>query len=439
MSLPLLVIMVPVLFGMMGFALDLGRLYLVRGELHQAANAMALSAAAQLNGTLFANTAIVNVLPPPVGTGPTYNYNFAGQPIGQDTGILTSTINPPACFSTVAAASSGNGTSVDCSDPSALFVNVTVTADAPLLFWSLLPGGEQRKTPIIAQAVAGISAPLCTACNIVPIAIAALDPTDTVNFGFDSVFTTLYTLSYSCTGTPVPINLPGTSSGGPAGLATVPYVLLNRFDTNNATLSESDQLYQDGAAGIAASVSPNPNTLSSNANTPLACVNLGDTEQIWASAVPSLCAAAANPSVEAALCGIYSRLDNQNTSAVCTTAVTDFGALSPIYQPDTDANEAMTDLYPAYAGNGRRLMTVAIVDALAVNTGSPMTVLGFRQFLVEPNQDGTFFDPSDPNGRVPVLYIGNPAPVRQGWFDARYANACVQGSFTGPGKVVLHQ
>ncbi len=219
----------------------------------------------------------------------------------------------------------------------------------------------------------------------------------------------------------------------------MPYVLLNRFDTNNATLSESDQLYQDGAAGIAASINPTPNALSSNANTPLACVNLGDTEQIWASAVPGLCAAAANPSVEAALCGIYSRLDNQNTSAVCTTAVTDFGALSPIYQPDTDANEAMTDLYPAYAGNGRRLMTVAIVDALAVNTGSPMTVLGFRQFLVEPNQDGTFFDPSDPNGRVPVLYIGNPAPVRQGWFDARYANACVQGSFTGPGKVVLHQ
>ena len=40
----------------------------------------------------------------------------------------------------------------------------------------------------------------------------------------------------------------------------------------------------------------------------------------------------------------------------------------------------------------------------------------------------TFFEP-----------IGNPAPVRQGWFDARYANACVPGSFTGPGKVVLHQ
>ena len=50
MSLQLLVILVPVIFGLMGFALDLGRLYLIRGELNQAANAMALAAAAQLNG-----------------------------------------------------------------------------------------------------------------------------------------------------------------------------------------------------------------------------------------------------------------------------------------------------------------------------------------------------------------------------------------------------
>lgn len=436
MSLPLLVIMVPVLFGMMGFALDLGRLYLVRGELNQAANAMALNAAAQLNQTAFANTAIANVLPP---NGPTYKYNFAGLTIGQDSGILTSTINPPACFGSVTAAGTPGGVAVDCGDPTAQFVNVTVTADAPLLFWSLLPGGSSRKTPIIAQAVAGISAPLCTACNIVPIAIAALDATDTTNFGFDASFSTLYTLSYSCTGTPAPVNLPGTSSAGAAGQSTVPYVLLNRYDPNNATLSESDQAFQGGAAGIAASTNPTPNALTASPNTPLSCVNLGDAEQIWASAVPATCAAAANATVEAALCGIYSRLDDPNNQAACTTAVSDFGALSPLYLPDTNASEAMTDAYAQYAGNGRRIITVAIVDALAANTAAPMTVLGFRQFLVTANQDGTFFPPGDPNGRIPVLYIGNPAPVQGGWFDTRYANACVLGSFTGPGKVVLHQ
>jgi hypothetical protein len=436
MSLPLLVILVPVLFGMMGFALDLGRLYLVRGELNQAANAMALTAAAQLNQTAFANSAIASVLPP---NGPAYKYNFASLSIGQDSGNLTSTINPPACFGSVTAASTTGGSSVDCSDPTAQFVNVTIAADAPLLFWSLLPGGSSRKTPIVAQAVAGISAPLCTACNIVPIAMAALDQTDTANFGFDASFSTLYTLSYSCTGTPVPVNLPGTSSGGPAGQSTVPYVLLNRFDPGNATLSESDQAFQDGAAGIGASIDPTPNALTASPNTPLSCVNINDTDQLWASGVPATCAAAANPIVEAALCGIYTRLDDPNNQAACTTAVSDFSALSPLYRPDTNATEAMTDAYPQYAGNGRRIITVAIVDALAANTAAPMTVLGFRQFLVTASQDGSFFLPSDPNGRIPVLYIGNPAPVQAGWFDTRFANACVPGSFTGPGKVVLHQ
>src|SRR5450759_2035459 len=51
MSIQLAVILVPVVFGLMGFALDLGRLYLVRGELHQAAAAAAIAAANQLIGT----------------------------------------------------------------------------------------------------------------------------------------------------------------------------------------------------------------------------------------------------------------------------------------------------------------------------------------------------------------------------------------------------
>ncbi len=51
MSLQMLVLLVPVMLGMMGFALDLGRLYLVRGELTQAAQAMAIAAASRLIGT----------------------------------------------------------------------------------------------------------------------------------------------------------------------------------------------------------------------------------------------------------------------------------------------------------------------------------------------------------------------------------------------------
>jgi hypothetical protein len=66
-----------------------------------------------------------------------------------------------------------------------------------------------------------------------------------------------------------------------------------------------------------------------------------------------------------------------------------------------------------------------------------MTVLGFRQFLLEPNTDGSFPDPADVNGRFIVQYIGSPAPVKQGYFDDRFGLSCQVSS--GPGKVVLHQ
>jgi hypothetical protein len=432
MSLQLVVILVPVLFGMMGFAIDLGRLYLVRGELSQAANAMALTAASQLLGTAAVADNMANVLPP---KGPTYNYNFGGTPVGIGAGNLTSAVLPPKCFDTVADATSGTVTGGDCSAASQA-VQIIVRADAPLLFWSLPRFEGLRKKAIGVQAVAGISAPLCTACNIVPIAVPPIDPADTTDFGYGRDI--LYTLSYSCVGTPAPINLPFTSSAGPNLAATVPYVFINRYDTNNSSLNEFDQLYVSGAQGVLASTNPTVNTLTSNPKTPLACFNMRDTEQLWASAVPPLCALGTNQYITAFNCGLYSRLDNGSTPASCTDAVTDFGLFS--YLPDPYAIAAETPPYSAYKGNGRSIITVAIVDVLAANSAAPMTVLGFRQFLVVPNPNGTFFNPSDGNGRIPVLYIGNPAPVQQGWFDTRYAGgSCPVGSFTGPGKVVLHQ
>jgi len=429
-SLQLLVILVPVLLGFMGFAIDLGRLYLIRGELNEAANAMALAAAAQLNGSTAADTNTVSVLPPPIGNGPTYNYNFGSVPVGVGAGNLSSSINPPACFATVADATSASGNATDCADPTAQFVQVSLTADAPLLFWSLLPGGESRKTTIAAQAVAGISAPLCTACNIVPIGIVAINASDTLNFGFDATFSSIYTFSYSCIGTP-----PAILSG------TVPYFVLNRLDSNSS-LTENDQLYADDAGGLISSTTPTPNANTTNASTPLACANVSDNEEPWTNAVPLACSGTPAPprtTIESALCGLYSRLDNTQTPSACTTAVDDFAALSPSYLPDTDVVAGEVPPYSAYTGDGRRLITVAIMDRAPITATDNPIILGFRQFLLVPNADGTFFQPTDPYGRFPALYIGNPAPVQQGWFDSRYASACVQGTFTGPGKVVLQQ
>src|SRR5262252_10833440 len=121
MSLQLVVILVPVLFGFMGFAIDLGRLYLIRGELNQAANAMALQAASQLLGT----TASASNMQTAIGSssGPAFYYNFGTIQLGTSAGNLTSTINTPNCFATVADATSANGQAADCSSAAAVQVS----------------------------------------------------------------------------------------------------------------------------------------------------------------------------------------------------------------------------------------------------------------------------------------------------------------------------
>jgi len=439
MSLQLAVIMVPVLFGMMGFAIDLGRLYLIRGELNQAANAMALAAAAQLVGTSAslgnATTAAQQSLDDTNHLG--NKYNFGSLVIGQTTGNLTSTVNAPAFFATVADATGSSGcTGTQADGTTARHVEICVTADAPLLFWSMLPVGQSRKTPIAGQALAGISAPLCTACGIEPFAIAALDTSDTVNFGFgDPTAGTLYTFAFECIATPGSIIIAPPALAG----AVVQYVLINRYDTANAALDETQQLYKDGAQGLIASLDPNP----TGSLVPLACVGISNdpTETIWASAVPAACATVIAPaaSVTEAVCGLYSRFDNTAPPAICSTDVTAFADLSALYQPDTDLVTGETDVYTSYTGNRRRIMTVPIVSGLAATGAATMTVIGFRQFLLEPNPDGTYPNPSDPYGRFVAQYIGSPAPVQQGWFDDHFGLGCPIPVPSGPGKVVLHQ
>jgi len=424
MSIQLLVILVPVLFGMMGFALDLGRMYLIRGELNQAANAMALAAAAQLlgtsasldNATSAANQSIDN------SAGIGNKYNFGSLPLNQTSGILTSTVDPPSFFASVADAASGNA----ADGTTARHVQINVSADAPLLFWGMLSVGQSRKTPIAGQAIAGISAPLCVACGIEPIIVGPLNASDTTNFGFgDPTAGNLYTFAFECSGTPPPTALAGS---------TLSYGIVNRYDSANATLDESQQLYRGGAGGLVSSTNANP----TGSNVPVGCVGINDAaETIWPSSSPNLCTSAAPVAAVDLLCGIYSRFDNTNPPGACSTNVTDFTDLSAAYLPDTDITTGQSDLYTSYLGNGRRIITVSVVDTLQTAVTGTMTVLGYAQFLVEPNLDGTFLNPGDQNGRFVAMYIGSPAPLKQGYFDDHYALGCSVTS--GPGKVVLHQ
>jgi hypothetical protein len=416
-SVQLLVILVPVIFGLMGFAVDLGRLYTIKGELKAAADAAALAAAAQLAGTdaSTGNASAMARLTIENASGYGNRYNFAGNAIGETEGSLSSEIPEPTYHQAVVDATGTNtsegGGGGEVSGQLARHVKVTLRADAPLLFWGLLAAGSERKTPIEVSAVAGRSAPLCTACAIEPLAIGALDPEDTTDFGF--VLAIKYTFGYSCNGTPTPSGIQGATQ-------RIPYLLLNRYD-ENATLfpDENQQAYRIGAQGLPAS----PNPL-------LACVRIlsEEGEQVWVNAAPNNCSQANVPSpVRSLVCGLYARFDSTIPDACVNVPEVD--TMVQAYLPDVD----LADLedYAAYTGNGRRVITVPVVDAL--NPAGAMSVLGFRQFLVDPDPAlATTINAGDQNGRFVALYIGSVAPLRQGRFDG-----CQQTA--GPGKVVLHQ
>jgi Flp pilus assembly protein TadG len=404
-----LVLMVPVFFGLMGFGIDLGRLYLVRGELTQAAEAMAQTAAHQLIGTdrSLDNAQFAAQLNVENAAGFGNKFNFGSVLVGGSTALLTSEIQAPGFFSTsTAALESDPSSSGDASGADARFVRISLRADAPLLFWSVLSLGQERKTPIAATALAGVSAPVCQACGVEPFTIAALSQEDPVDFGF--VRATKYTFNFVCNGQPQPQLLGGTTQ-------RIPYLLLNKYN-DQSVVAEDQQLYRAGAAGLLPSTNP-----------AFSCVRIGAEETSWVSAAPQPCAMGrpAN-SVIASLCGMASRFDTVMPDTC--SFVTDVDTLATSYQADTDASDI--DDYPVYTGNARRLITVPVVDALT--SSGPMVVLGFRQFLVEPNQNDVTITPGDTGGRFSALYIGYPAPLKQGRLDGCQV-------VSGPGKVVLHQ
>lgn len=416
-SLELLVILVPVIFGLLGFAVDLGRLYLVRGELKAAADAMALAAAAKLIGTDAsldsATAAAKTIANTEAGFG--NRYNFGGLTIGQTTGFLNSEIPDPSYYATaVDATGTGEGgePAGTAAGTTARYAQVTITAEAPLLFWSFLPLGAERKTAVRVQAVAGISAPLCTACGIEPLAIAAIDPEDTTDFGL--VVNTKYTFSYLCNGTPIPTTIAGT---------LLPYLVIDRYNPEAPVFAdENTQLYQLGAQGLLPSTNPARSCVQ---------INSADGEQVWAavnggpSAAPLSCSQNPPSPVTSFLCGVASRFESTLLDAC--TSVPEVDSLMA-YLPDTDI--ADLDDYAGYTGNGRRIITVAIVDALSGS--GVMNVQAFRQFLIEPNPDGANINPADNDGRFVALYIGSVVPIQQGRFDGCQLAA-------GPGKVVLHR
>ena len=419
----MLVIFVPVLLGFIGFAVDLGRLYMVRSELKAAANAMAISAAQQLIGTsaATANASGVSLLTVETASGYGNKYDFAGLNINDTGGTYVSTVVDPTYYAAAADALGTTGSTADST--TAKYVKLQITGEAPVVFWSFLSLAQDRKVNVIAQAIAGISAPLCTACGIDPIAVAALSADDTTDFGF--IAATRYTFAYSCNGNPPVSGLTGAAQ-------VIPYLLLDRYN-QSATLfpDEGSQLFRIGAQGLPPT-NPYDSTLVNTNGLPLGCIQIGATETFWASTTPQACSATSpQASVLNYTCGMAGRFD-PNVPDACTN-IAEVGSISTINPADTD----LTDLddYTAYVGNMRRIITVPIVDALS--TGA-MTVLAYRQFLVEPDPGNTTITPQDANSRFVALYIGSIMPIK-GSVPPRPDNTLSCTITSGPGKVVLHQ
>jgi Flp pilus assembly protein TadG len=403
----LLTLFVPVFLGMMGFAIDLGRLYMARSELQAAANSMALAAASQLIGT-DASTGVASTygrLTIENNSGYGNRYDFGGSAVGQTNGSLTSEVPEPQYFGTLAEALADSGATAGSA---ARYVRVNIMGETPIVFWGLIPIAQDRRVGIQVAAVAGRSAPLCQVCGTEPIVVPALDPTDATDFGF--VQGTRYTFGYNCSGQGTPAILPG-------GGARVDYVLINRLNTETQIFTaESTQLFRAGAAGLA-----------STPNRALGCFNVNAAETLWAGADPLPCLQNGVPAlVQNFLCGLAMRFDAA-VAGNCT-AIPEVDTISASFTPDTDVADAAD--YAAYTGNGKRIITVPVVDS--ITNLSAMTVLGFRQFLVQPALNQTTINTADQNGRFVVTYIGSVAPVKQGSM-----RGCTQTA--GPGMVVLHR
>ena len=412
-SIQMLVILVTVLFGFMGFAVDLGRLYLIRAELKSAANSMALAAATQLNGTEAAQGAAATAAQTARSSsgGFQLRYDFGGTPVGGTSGNLGSVVEEPQFFETVDGATglegTGGGAAATGTAPMR-HVRVSVTADAPTIFWRFLQIGQDGRVPIRVQTAAGMSAPLCVACGIESLALAAPDASDADNFGL--VPGTRYTLGYNCTGAQQPQALPGATQ-------RLAYLLINRLNDAATTFAdEATQTLRIGAGGLPGS------TVEARS-----CVNVNAVESVWVAAAPLQCnqnRVAAQ--VTSLLCGLATRFES-GTFSGCEN-IAEIDAAIQGSQPDTDVVDV--EDYSAYAGNGRRVLTLAIVDSITDSTA--MTVLGFRQFLLEPVANSTNITPLDTNGRFNALYIGSQMPLKQG----RFSGCSIAA---GPGKVVLHQ
>ena len=392
--------------GLLVMATDFGRFYLIQAELQTAADAAALASATKLTGTASASERAADQVTASFDTttGNDNRFNLRMNQIGTSGGSSLITTTQFEYFSTLADAqgnvNGGQTGGLDWTSGSyPKYARVQITAQAPVLFVPLLNRATSGPT-IAASAIAGISGPICSACGIDGLAVVDQSAgADTMNYGFvPGSFYTLFLVRSQRTAGPVtPAPLAGTTS-------SVAYVILNHVPSGPADLDLDGSLFEMGAGGLSTSAGLSiPTTVS-----------IDTTESAYS-------VDGTNSAGQDVLCGLNVRFAVDPSQNNCgNIGGGQFTALSPLYSTDADvggatyaAGQGLQDYAAEYDGNLRRILTVAVVD-----TADSLSVLNFRQFLIEMSPVSPAvsqgLNTTAVTGAFRAQYIGAPVPLRCG-------------------------
>jgi hypothetical protein len=410
-----------IIFGLLAMATDFGRFYLIQAELQTAADAVALAAASRLTG---GGTAVEQATAQLQATfdsttGNDNRFNLRMNQFAESGGSELPTTSQfdffPSLQDAQAEVNGGLTGGVDWGTglyPK--YVRVRMTAEAPVMFGPILSGNSTRPT-IAVDSVAGLSGAICSACGIEGFAV--VDPSageDADHFEFvPGGFYTLFLVSTQRTAGPVtPAPLAGTA-------ASVPYVVLNHTPSGPADLDVNGTLFEMGASGLSTAAGLSiPGTIT---------IDMPET----AYTVEGTTTAGQD-----LLCGLNVRFGVDPIQNNCANlGGGQFTELASLFSTDVDlgadtyaAGVGLQDFATEYEGNLRRILTLPVVDA-----ADSLTVLNFRQFLIETSPNvAVGLNTTLVTGAFRAQYIGAPIPVRCG----RIGGACRVSR--GLGRTVLH-
>jgi Flp pilus assembly protein TadG len=174
-SLLMIALTAGVMFGMLGLALDAGRMFIVKNELQAFVDASASAACRQMDGTQTGiQQAHTTAISGPLSSTHPNNWNFDQSQISNVTDVYaTSFTGTYDNYSTASSSSSNNYR----------FIKVTANATLPLYFMAVIPGLPTSQF-LQASATGGQQAS-STLSNgqLLPFAPDAHNQTDTQNFG----------------------------------------------------------------------------------------------------------------------------------------------------------------------------------------------------------------------------------------------------------------